>query len=90
MKSINIIIKRTFSHHHSAFTKFPVSSFINHFDKEKSDETNKNVLDMVAKVNSIDNKINIINAKVRNMDAYLFIHLIIMHSIYMPIIIFKM
>ena len=89
MKSINII-KRTFSHHHSAFTKFPVSGYINHFDKEKADETNKNVLDINVKINNIDNKVNSINAKVRNMDAYLFIHFIIMHSIYMPIIIFKM
>jgi hypothetical protein len=79
------IIKRTFSHHHSptSFTKFPVSSFINHFDKENADKTNKNVQELVSKVDDI-------NTKVRNMDAYLFIHLIIMHCIYMPIIIFKM
>jgi hypothetical protein len=79
------IIKRTLSHHHSptSFTKFPVSSFINHFDKEKADETNKNVQELVSKINSI-------NTKVNNMDAYLFIHLIMMHSIYMPLILFKL
>ena len=76
MRSFNII-KRLFSHHHSptSFTKFPVSSFINHFDKEKADETNKNVQELVSKV--------------KNIQAYLFVHFIIMNIIYMPIIIFK-
>lgn len=81
MRSFNII-KRTLSHHHTNFTKFPISSFINHFDKEKADETNKNVQDLVSKINSI-------NTKVNNMDAYLFIHFIIMHSIYMPFILYN-
>lgn len=88
MRHFNII-KRTLSHHHSTFTKFPVSSFINHIDKEKVDETNKNVQDLVYKINNIDNKINSINTKVKNTDTYLFIHLIIMHSIYMPIILYN-
>jgi peptidoglycan hydrolase CwlO-like protein len=90
MRPFNII-KRTLSHHHSptSFTKFPVSSFINHIDKEKVDETNKNVLDLVSKVDIIDNKINSINTKVKNTDTYLFIHLVIMHSIYMPIILYN-
>ena len=81
MRPFNII-KRTLSHHHSTFTKFPVSSFINHFDKEKADETNKNVLNLVSKVDIID-------TKVKNTDTYLFIHLVIMHSIYMPIILYN-
>lgn len=83
MRSFNII-KRTLSHHHSptSFTKYPVSSFSNHIDKEKVDETNKNVLDLLSKVDNI-------NTRVKNTDAYLFIHLIIMHSIYMPIILYN-
>ena len=81
MRSFNII-NRTLSHHHTPFTKFPVSSFINHIDKEKVDETNKNVLDLISKVDDI-------NIKVKNTDSYLFIHLIIMHSIYIPIILYN-
>jgi|688.fasta_scaffold821304_1 hypothetical protein len=73
-------IKRTFSHHHDS-TKFPVSSFINHFDREKMEETNKNVNELVSKINQINFKINKMDNENNYMVKYLIANFVLINGI---------
>jgi hypothetical protein len=81
------IIKRTFNHHRDLI-KFPVSSFINHFDREKMEETNKNVNELVSKINQINFKINKMNDENTYMDKYFIANFVLVNGIYMPLLFF--
>ena len=63
--------KRYLSHHYEPI-KYPVSSFINYFnqyDKIKIDETNKNVKELLTRLETIDKKVTTI-------DFFIFINLL--------------
>jgi len=73
------IIKRTFSHHHTP-TKFPVSSFVNHFDRKTMEETNKNVNELLSKIHNINNKIHNINNEIDHTQFFIILNFIITGS----------
>ncbi len=79
------IIKRTFSHHHSP-TNFPVSSFINHFDRKTMEETNKNVHELVSKTNHINTRVNTIFEEVDFLHNIIILNFIITNTIGLSIL----
>ena len=74
------IIKRTFCHHRDLI-KIPTSPF---FDKEKIEETNKNIQMLDSKINHIQVKIDQENNNIKN---YIVFNFILTNAIGLPIII---
>ena len=68
----NSSLRRAFSHHYEHI-KYPVSSCINYFshdDKIKLDETNKNVNELITRLETIDKNVTTI-------DSYVFTNLLV-------------
>ena len=68
----NSSLRRAFSHHYEHI-KYPVSSCINYFshlDKIKLDETNKNVNELISRLETIDKNVSTI-------DFYVFTNLLV-------------